>query len=163
MFKGRFPEIEVEKYAVPELRGMEGIRVRTLYGQLGLKYGVTWRGRDYDRSNWNLANNINRAVSAATASLYSLCSAVIVSMGYLPQLGFVHEGGTLPFVYDMADLYKPETALPAAFQAIRQNERDDGELTRTRFKELVEESRLLQRLPRDLDGLFAEGSPVIRR
>ena len=161
MFKGRFPEIEVEKYAVPELRGMEGIRVRALYGQLGLKYGVTWKGRDYDRSNWSLADNINRAVSAATASLYSLCSAVIVSMGYLPQLGFVHEGGTLPFVYDMADLYKQETALPAAFQAVRQDERDGGELTRTRFKEFVEESRLLQRLPRDLDGLFADGGPVV--
>ena len=98
MFKGRFPEIEVEKYAVPELRGMEGIRVRTFYAQLGLHYGVTWKGRDYDKSNWNLADNINRAVSAATASLYALCSAVISSMGYLPQLGSIQEGGTLPFV-----------------------------------------------------------------
>jgi hypothetical protein len=94
MFKGRFPEIEVEKYAVPELRGMEGIRVRTFYAQLGLQYGVTWKGRDYDKSNWNIADDINRSVSAATASLYALCSAVITSMGYLPQLGFIHEGGT---------------------------------------------------------------------
>jgi CRISPR-associated protein Cas1 len=161
MFKGRFPDIEVEKYAVPELRGMEGIRVRALYGHLGLQHGVTWKGRDYDRSNWNLADNINRAISAATASLYALCSAVIVSMGYLPQLGFVHEGGTLPFVYDVADLYKHETALPAAFQAVRQSPGDDGEQTRTLFKQLAEETRLLQRLPRDLDGLLAETGPIV--
>lgn len=161
MFKGRFPEVEVEKYAVPELRGMEGIRVRTFYGQLGLRYGVTWKGRDYDKSNWNLADNINRAVSAATASLYALCSAVITSMGYLPQLGFIHEGGTLPFVYDIADLYKHETALPAAFQAIRQSTANDEELTRTLLKQLVEDTRLLQRLPRDLAGLFTEPSPTV--
>ena len=161
MFNGRFPEIEVEKYAVPELRGMEGIRVRALYAQLGQRYGVTWKGRDYDRSNWTLADNINRAVSAATASLYALCSAVVVSMGYLPQLGFVHEGGTLPFIYDVADLYKHETALPAAFEAIRRDVRDDGELTRALFKKLVEETRLLQRLPRDLDGFFAETGPMV--
>ena len=161
MFKGRFADIEVEKYAVPELRGMEGIRVRGLYGQLGLRYGVTWKGRDYDRSNWKLADNINRAVSAATASLYSLCSAVVVSMGYLPQLGFVHEGGTLPFVYDVADLYKHETALPAAFEAIRQDPADCEELTRTLFKQHVEGTRVLQRMPRDLDGLFAASGPEV--
>ena len=61
----------------------------------------------------------------------------------------------------MADLYKHETALPAAFQAIRQDARDDGELTRSLFKTLVEETRLLQRLPRDLDGFFAEAGPVV--
>jgi CRISPR-associated protein Cas1 len=147
MFKGRFPEIEVEKYAVPELRGMEGIRVRTLYAQLGLHYGVTWKSRDYDKSNWKLADNINRAVSAATASLYALCNAVITSMGYLPQLGFIHKGGTLPFVYDIADLYKHETALPAAFQALRQNPLEDGELTRSLLKQLIEDTRLLQCIP----------------
>ena len=33
---------------VKELRGMEGLRVRTLYAQLGLEHGVTWKGRNYD-------------------------------------------------------------------------------------------------------------------
>ena len=35
--------------SVKELRGMEGLRVRALYGQLGLQHGVTWKGRNYDR------------------------------------------------------------------------------------------------------------------
>ena len=34
---------------VKELRGMEGLRVRALYAQLGLQHGVTWKGRNYDR------------------------------------------------------------------------------------------------------------------
>lgn len=159
MFKHRFPEIEVSNYSVNELRGMEGIRVRALYTQLGFEYGVTWKGRNYNPNSWELADGINRAVSTANASLYALCLAVICSMGFLPQLGFIHEGGTLPFVYDVADLYKSETSLPAAFQAIRQEANDHGELTRTLLKQRVEETRLLQRMPRDLEALF-NGSAV---
>ena len=63
------------------LRDMEGMRVRTLYAQLGLQYGVTWKGRNCDKSNWDMADNINRALSAANASLYVLCAAVVCSLG----------------------------------------------------------------------------------
>jgi hypothetical protein len=69
--------------------------------------------------------------------LYALCAAVVCSLGYLPSLGFVHDGGTLPFVYDVADLYKHLTSIPAAFMAIRQNAGDDGELVRKFLKELT--------------------------
>ena len=100
---------------------MEGLRVRARYAELGLEYGVTWKGRDYDKSNWNLADNINRAVSAANASLYAVSAGrVLLSWVTCRRSGFVHEGGTLPFIYDVADLYKEITAYPAAFQAIRQ-------------------------------------------
>ncbi|MGI8435515.1 MAG: type I-E CRISPR-associated endonuclease Cas1e [Chthoniobacterales bacterium] len=154
MFRQRFPEIEVEGRSVKELRGMEGLRVRTLYAQLGLEHGVTWKGRNYDRSNWDISDEINQALSAANASLYALCAAVICSLGYLPSLGFVHEAGTLPFVYDVADLYKHLTSMPAAFRAARQHQGSDGELVRKLLKQLVEEQRILQRMPKDLAALF---------
>ena len=121
MFVQRFPGVDVQAYSVTELRGMEGLRVRAKYAELGQQYGVTWKGRNYDKSNWNLADNINRALSTANASLYALCAAVLCSLGYLPSLGFVHDGGTLPFIYDVADLYKEITSFPAAFQAMRQD------------------------------------------
>ena len=57
-----------------------------------------------------------------------MCAAVICSLGYLPSLGFVHDGGTLPFVYDVADLYKHLTRIPAAFVAVRQDPKDAGDL-----------------------------------
>ena len=160
MFRMRFGDVDVERHSITELRGMEGLRVRALYAELGLRHGVTWKGRDYDPRNWNLADNINRAVSAANASLYALVAAVVTSMGFLPQLGFVHEGGTLPFIYDVADLYKHCTSLPAAFRAVRQRPEDDGEVTRTVLKELVESERILQRIPRDLDALLADPQPA---
>jgi len=154
MFSFRFTDVDVQAYSLNELRGMEGLRVRAKYAELGQQYGVTWKGRDYDKSNWNLADNINRALSTANASLYSVCTAVCCSLGYLPNLGFIHEGGTLPFIYDVADLYKDITSLPAAFQAIRQDPEDNGELTRTLLKERIERERILQRMPKDLEDLI---------
>ncbi len=55
--------------------------------------------------------------AASNASLYALTAAVCCSMGFIPQLGFVHQAGTLPFIYDAADLYKHETSWPAAFES----------------------------------------------
>jgi CRISPR-associated protein Cas1 len=162
MFRMRFADVEVDDKSIKELRGMEGLRVRAFYAKLGLEHGVTWKGRNYDRQNWNMADDINRALSSANASLYALCAAVICSLGYLPALGFVHDAGTLPFVYDVADLYKHLTSIPAAFLAVRQNPKDDGELVRKLFKQRVEEERILQRMPKDLAALFqtAEAAPL---
>ena len=159
MFRMRFVDVEVEGRSVAELRGMEGLRVRTLYAQLGIEHGVTWKGRNYDRTNWDVSDSINRALSASNASLYALVAAVVCSLGYLPSLGFVHDGGTLPFIYDVADLYKHLTSIPAAFLAARQNPSDEGELARTLLKERVEEHRILQRIPKDLAALFDIAEP----
>ncbi len=41
MFRMRFPDVDVESRSVKELRGMEGLRVRALYAEMGLKHGVT--------------------------------------------------------------------------------------------------------------------------
>jgi CRISPR-associated protein Cas1 len=123
---------------------------------MGLKYGVTWKGRSYNPSNWDMADGINKALSAANASLYALCAAVCCSLGYLPSLGFIHDAGTLPFIYDVADLYKHLSSIPAAFMAVRQNPKDEGEVVRKLLKQRVEEEKLLQRMPKDLEALFAE-------
>ena len=155
MFLHRFPEASVHGVSIAQLRGMEGRRVKQTYADLGLKYGVTWKGRDYKADNWQMADGINRALSAANASLYSLTAAVCCSMGFIPQLGFVHAAGTLPFIYDVADLYKHETSWPAAFEALSVAPHDDGTLVRKLLKQNVEETRMLRRMPEDLKKLFA--------
>jgi len=162
MFRMRFSDVDVSSRSVKELRGMEGLRVRAFYAQMGQQHGVTWKGRNYNPSNWDMADDINRALSTANASLYALCAAVVCSLGYLPSLGFVHDAGTLPFVYDVADLYKHLTSIPAAFLAIRQDPKDDGTLVRKLLKQRIEEERLLVRMPKDLAALFdiAEPQPL---
>lgn len=155
MFARRFPDLDVGARRIDDLRLLEGQRVRLQYQQMGATYGVTWRGRNYSPDNWDLADEINRSVSAANAALYALCTAVTCSLGYLPQLGFVHCAGTLPFVFDIADLYKAEISLPAAFHAVSLNPRHAEDDTLRLLKLRIEETRLLQRLPKDIEELLA--------
>lgn len=154
MFLQRFPKANVHGISITQLRGMEGKRVKQVYAELGQKFGVTWKGRDYKVSNWNLADNINRALSTANASLYALTAAICCSMGFIPQLGFVHQAGTLPFIYDVADLYKLETSWTAAFEAISLDPKADGPFVLKILKRRIEAERLLKRLPGELKTLF---------
>jgi len=154
MFQMRFKGEDISTCTVQALRGMEGRRVKALYEQMGAQYGVAWKGRNYDPSNWHLADNINRAISAANASLYALCTAIVCSIGYLPQLGFIHSAGTMPFVFDIADIYKPETTLPAAFQALSINPEAGGDEVIGLLKQHIERQRLLARIPKDIEELL---------
>ncbi len=156
MFSRRFPDVDVDGVALKELRGMEGRRVKALYAEMGLKYGVSWKGRNYDATHWEVADTINRAVSAANAALYALTTAVVCSLGYLPQLGFIHTASTLPFVFDIADMYKPETTLPAAFETVSLNPEAAEEETIARLKFFIESTKLLKRMPVDIGKLLED-------
>lgn len=115
MYRVRFGEEPPARRSVDQLRGIEGVRVRTLYQQLARLHGVTWAGRQYDPAAWEAADVPNRCLSAATACLYGLCEAAILAAGYAPAIGFLHRGKPLSFVYDIADIFKFETVVPAAF------------------------------------------------
>lgn len=157
MFVMRFGDRDlVQGKTVKALMGMEGQRVKDLYVTMGQKYGVTWKGRNYNPNNWVVADGLNKAVSAANASLYALTTAVVTSMGYLPQLGFIHSAGTLPFVFDIADIYKPETTLEAAFQTVSINPKANEKDVLLRLKQIIEQSKLLYRIPRDIGKLLSD-------
>jgi len=115
MFRMRFGEEPPARRSVDQLRGIEGVRVRTLYAQLARLHGVSWDARRYDPDAWDAADVANRCLSAATACLYGLCEAAVLAAGYAPAIGFLHRGKPLSFVYDIADLFKFETVVPAAF------------------------------------------------
>lgn len=155
MFVMRFgTEIDVENHTIETLRGMEGKRIKALYAEMGSKYGVTWKGRNYNPTNWELADNINKAISAANAALYALTTAAVYSLGYIPQLGFIHTSGTLPFVFDIADIYKPQTSLPAAFESLSLNSKADEKQVITCLKNFIEETHLLRKIPDDIEQLL---------
>ena len=80
--------------------------MREAYAEAARRFGVTWNGRNYDRGDWEAADPVNRALSAANACLHGLVHAALLSSGYSPALGFVHQGKQLSFIYDIADLYK---------------------------------------------------------
>ncbi|HEU4629335.1 MAG TPA: type I-E CRISPR-associated endonuclease Cas1e [Gemmatimonadaceae bacterium] len=115
MYKLRFGEEAPARRSVDQLRGIEGARVRTMYQQLARLHGVRWDARRYDPDAWDRADVPNRCLSAATACLYGLSEAAILAAGYAPAIGFLHRGKPQSFVYDIADIFKFETVVPAAF------------------------------------------------
>ena len=96
----------------------KGYRVRNAYRQQAERFKVKWEGRSYDPGNWNAADPVNRALSAANACLHGLTQAAILTAGYSPAIGFIHTGKALSFVYDIADLYKVELIVPLVFELI---------------------------------------------
>lgn len=117
MYQLRFPDADVSKATMQQLRGMEGARVRRSYREAAIRTGVEWHGRRYDPADWSGGDVVNRALSAANSCLYGVVHSVVVALGCSAGLGFVHTGNALSFVYDIADLYKSETTIPAAFAA----------------------------------------------
>lgn len=154
MYRYRFAEELPADLTLPQVRGMEGVRVREAYAQASKKYNVPWAGRNYDRQNWNSGDPINRALSAANALLNGLCHAAIVSGGYSPGLGFIHTGKQLSFVYDIADLYKVEITIPLAFQVVAQSKENVESRIRALCREKFRETRLLQRILPDIETIL---------
>ncbi|MGE0024828.1 MAG: type I-E CRISPR-associated endonuclease Cas1e [Hyphomicrobium sp.] len=116
MYAFRFGEEAPQRRSIEQLRGMEGVRVREAYKRLAAEHGVDWQGRNYDSKQWRAADVPNKCLSAATACLYGLAEAAILAAGYAPSIGFLHSGNPRAFVFDVADLFKFETVVPAAFK-----------------------------------------------
>lgn len=123
MYALRFAEEAPARRSVDQLRGIEGARVRQSYRHMASLHGVTWTGRRYDATSWSAADVANRCLSSATSCLYGLTEAAVLAAGYAPAIGFLHRGKPLSFVYDIADLFKFETVVPAAFSVAARHER----------------------------------------
>lgn len=154
MYEMRFPEPLPPELTLRQVRGHEGARVRAAYAAAARRFGVGWSGRRYERDEWDRADPINRALSAANSTLYGVCHAAIVAAGYSPALGFVHTGKMLSFVYDVGDLYKAEITIPAAFMAVAQGEARLESRVRHHCRDLFAQSDLLGRILSDLDKLM---------
>jgi CRISPR-associated protein Cas1 len=156
MYMKRFPKesFDNKDYSLEELRGMEGVRVRTAYFKASKEYDVIWKGRSYKRDSWFNADPINRALSCANSNLYGICHSAIVSAGCSPGLGFIHTGKQLSFVYDIADLYKTEFAIPIAFNSVSESTNDIERRIRITMRDLFRENKLLSRIISDIDELL---------
>jgi CRISP-associated protein Cas1 len=150
MYRKRFDDELPDDLTIQQLRGREGIRVRHAYTAESERTGVKWQARDYKSTNWRSADPINRALSCANSCLYGLCHAAIVSAGFSPALGFVHTGKMLSFVYDIADLYKTEVTLPAAFITVKESDAQLETRVRKTCRDLFFETRLLERIVPDI-------------
>lgn len=156
MYQWRFPGEDTSELTMQQLRGREGARVRSVYRQWSERTGVPWERREYDPNNFGDGSPINQALSAAHAALYGIVHAAIVSLGCAPGLGFVHTGNSWSFVYDVADLYKAEITIPAAFEVVARYTEgmDIGSVTRRAVRDRIRSEKVMERVVRDIQRLL---------
>ncbi len=155
MYRARFPDPLPDGLRLEQIRGKEGIRVRAAYAEAARTYNVEWTGRNYNRTDWNESDPINRALSSANACLHGLVHAALLSSGYSPALGFIHQGKQLSFVYDIADLYKMQITVPVAFSVVAEGGTQPETKVRKRCRDAFVNLRLLHRIVPDVDQLLA--------
>lgn len=156
MYSMRFPNEETSSLNMQQLRGREGARVKRIYREQAERTGVTWNRREYDVNDFTTGSAVNQALSAANTSLYGVVHAVIVALGCSPGLGFVHSGHERSFVYDIADLYKATTSIPAAFDVAANPELHDDipAAARHAVRDRLRDGRLLIRCVADIRTLL---------
>lgn len=155
MYAMRFPGEDVSGQTMQQLRGREGARVRRIYRENAERTGVEWTRRDYRTDDFAGGSPVNQALSAANTSLYGVVHAVIVALGCAPGLGFVHTGHVLSFVFDIADLYKADLAIPVAFDGAAADVDDIPGVARRTVRDRLRGSSFLDNCVRDVKALLS--------
>jgi len=157
MYLIRFGEEPPARRSIEQLRGIEGARVRKMYQLIARRYGVEWNARNYDVSQWGSGDVPNRCLSAATACLYGVCEAAILAAGYAPAIGFIHTGKPQSFVYDIADIFKFETVVPAAFKIAAAKSHDPERDVRLACRDAFRQSNILERVIPMIEDVLSAG------
>lgn len=155
MFARRFPNEALSGKTLHELMGMEGIRVRGIYAKKAEEYGVGWKGRNYIPGKIELSDITNQILTSCNSALYGILTSCIYSMGFSPHVGFIHSGSPLPFVYDMADLYKEELCIDLAFAMTKELAGTyDKHRVANAFRKRVIKTDLLGNIGKDIDEML---------
>ncbi len=157
MYELRFKEKPPEKRSIEQLRGIEGARVRKLYQLLAKQYKVNWVRRNYDHSSWGSGDIPNRCLSSATACLYGICEAAILAAGYAPAVGFIHTGKPQSFVYDIADIFKFDSVVPAAFKIAAREPFNPEREVRIACRDAFRQGKILKRIIPMIEEVLAAG------
>lgn len=116
MYARRFPAADLAGKKLKEMMGMEGYRVRQLYEQKAEEYQVGWKGRVYIPGKMEMSDITNQILTSCNSALYGVLTSCVFALGYSPHIGFIHSGCPLPFIYDLADLYKEYVCIDTAFK-----------------------------------------------
>lgn len=157
MYAMRFGEEPPQRRSVEQLRGIEGARVREMYKVIAARYGIEWKGRNYDTDEWDKGDLPNRCLSSATACLYGVAEAAVLAAGYAPAIGFIHTGKPLSFVYDVADVYKFDSVVPVAFRTASRRPHNPEQQVRLACRDVFRETKLLDRIIPGIEEMLSAG------
>lgn len=138
---------------IETLRGIEGARMKATYRLLAERYGVEWRGRNFDRSNPAADDLPNQAINHASTCVYAAAAIAVQATATLPQLGFIHEDSGHSFVLDIADLFRDSITLPIAFGSAKIAESSGDSVDRIVRREANRVFRRQQLIPSMIDRI----------
>ncbi|MFZ1429015.1 MAG: type I-E CRISPR-associated endonuclease Cas1e [Geminicoccaceae bacterium] len=101
------------------LRGMEAARIKRAYEILAQQYGISWKGRCYDRADHDATDVPNQAINYAVTALEAAVTVAVQATATLPPLGFLHEDSAKSWVLDLCDLYRTTVMVPLAFRCAK--------------------------------------------
>lgn len=131
--------------------------------RLAKRHGLEWKRRNYDPKDWDAADPLNQAVSVANHCLYGVCEAAVLAAGYAPAIGFIHTGKPLSFVYDIADLFKFDTVIPAAFQVASRKSDSLARDVRLRCRDMFRQQKVLSRIIPVIEEVLSAGGLAVPR
>jgi len=99
----------------------------------------------------------NRCISSATACLYGISEAAILAAGYAPAIGFIHTGKPQSFVYDVADIFKFDTVVPAAFRVAAKHPTNPEMEVRHACRDMFRQTKLLRKIIPSIEEILAAG------
>ncbi|MEC8010453.1 MAG: type I-E CRISPR-associated endonuclease Cas1e [Pseudomonadota bacterium] len=155
MYLRRFPDADLAGKTLKAMMGMEGHRVRSLYQSKAQEYQVGWKGRQFVPGKFETSDLTNQILTSTNAALYGILCSAVHSMGYSPHIGFIHSGSPLPFVYDLADLYKETLCIDLAFALTKEMAgRYNKHKVSAAFRQRVIELDLLAKLAEDIPEML---------
>jgi len=158
MFARRFSTAELVGKSLKEMMGMEGYRVRQVYEEKAVQYNVGWKGRCYQPGKFEMGDITNQILTSVNAALYGILTSAVYSMGYSPHIGFIHSGSPLPFVYDLADLYKEYLCIDLAFfLTLEMAGKYNKSKVLSEFRKRVIERDLLAQVGPDIQAVLERG------
>ncbi|CAB5035994.1 MAG: type I-E CRISPR-associated endonuclease Cas1 [Actinobacteria bacterium] len=112
LYVARFPDQEMPPgVSLAVLRGIEGHKVKSTYQSMAKVHGV----KNFKRISKGATDPVNIALNIGNSILYGLAASVTAALSLNPALGFIHEGHSAALLFDLADVYKCEVTIPAAF------------------------------------------------
>lgn len=154
MFAKRFENIDISNKTLAQLKGMEGIRVKEQYKQFANQFNIQWNYRDAHINEFNNQTATNQYLTMFNQYLYAILCSATLSLGFSPHIGFIHKSSPLPFIYDMADLYKKDLCIYSAFELTKIG--FDKETASYEFVKRAKKMNLLKIFVDDIKMLFGE-------
>jgi len=140
LYSQRFDDELPDDITIAQLRGLEGKRMKATYKQAAASIGLShWRRKVDDADG-----TANSCLNLANSILYGVAASVCSALGLNPALGIIHQGASNAFLFDLADCFKTDVAIPVAFQSSKK--RDAASQTRRGVRDAIKRQRVLARM-----------------